>query len=141
MTEKIRFTQDYEIYRPRQESVYPLQESDWNRLKQMISRIKPINRLFRVFASVCFGISASSILSIITLSSSSGVPNWALPATWSIFFSSALVGIALLFLDHWQKKITNLSADDILQEMKLLEEKFLLEDNGSAEPFNNDVPF
>lgn len=119
-----KFTQDYVVYKAKKEGIYPIKESDWKRLKRIVSGIIPNKTIFQIMASISFGIFASAIFSIIAFKSAEKLENWVMPTTWVIFFVSLIAGIGLLILDKFQKKMITYSANDVLTEMGEIEKSF-----------------
>ena len=119
-----KFTQDYVIYSPKKQGVYPVQEMDWNRLKNMIQNIIPERKIYNILYSLFFGIFISSLFSIISLSPLNNLPTWLLPTNFSICISSLVIGISLVIIDMQQKKIIRFNSRYIIDEMKKIEEQF-----------------
>ncbi|MGI5064432.1 hypothetical protein E4N95_13355 [Treponema denticola] len=126
---EINFTQDYIVYSIKKEGVYPLPESDWERLKNLIKKIIPETKLFNVIASVAFGIFISSIFSLITFYSVQNLNKWIIPTNWAILIASLVIGFALVIIDNQQGKIIKLSTTIIIEEMQEIEKKFVKEVN------------
>ena len=126
---EINFTQDYIVYSIKKEGVYPLPESDWERLKNLIKKIIPETKLFHVIASVAFGIIISSIFSLITFYSVQNLNKWIIPINWAILIASFVIGFALVMIDNQQGKIIKLSTTIIIEEMQEIEKKFVKEVN------------
>ncbi len=126
---EINFTQDYIVYSIKKEGVYPLPESDWERLKNLIKKIIPETKLFNVIASVAFGIFISSIFSLITFYSVQNLNKWIIPINWAILIASFVIGFALVMIDNQQGKIIKLSTTIIIEEMQEIEKKFVKEVN------------
>ena len=121
---EFKFSQDYAVYKPKQQGVYPIEESDWNRLKRMIKNIIPHRRIYQVLSSIFFGIFASAIFALIAFKSAKELESWVMPMTWSLFFISLILGLALLILDSQQKGIISVSTNTVLDEMKAIEESY-----------------
>ena len=126
---EINFTQDYIVCSIKKEGVYPLPESDWERLKNLIKKIIPETKLFNVIASVAFGIFISSIFSLITFYSVQNLNKWIIPINWAILIASFVIGFALVMIDNQQGKIIKLSTTIIIEEMQEIEKKFVKEVN------------
>jgi hypothetical protein len=116
-----KITQDYVIYSVKKECVYPIRESEWTRLKGMIKSIIPHKKIFQIISSICWGIFASAIFSLIAFQSADKLEVWVQPTTWSIFAVSFIIGICLLILDNQQKDIINNSTVSVLEEMENIE--------------------
>lgn len=132
-----RFTRDFLLYRPRPEGVLPIQLADWDRLKRSIARIPTSRRLLDVLSSTCLGVFASAVLALVAVLSSSGVPAWAVPTTYSILVVSLCLGIVFEILSRRDRAVTALAVSDFLQEMALLEASF---DNPQQSSFVSTPP-
>lgn len=117
------FTQNYIVYRPLEQGVYPIQEAEWDRLKSLIRAIVPQKRLFNNLSSISFGIWISSIFQLLSLPAS-GAAQWVTTTVWAIFAVSLLMSVALLYLDREQKGFIAVSADSVLAEMTSIETHF-----------------
>lgn len=122
---KVNFTQDYLIYSPKREGIYPLPESDWQRLKGLIGMIIPERKIYNFIASLSFGVFVSSIFSLVTLYTANGLAVWIIPTNWSILVCSFILGIALLLLDEQQRTLITISKNLIIGEMDSLEKKYI----------------
>ena len=119
-----KFSQDYVVYKAKKEGVYPIKETDWNRLKRLVQGILPKKNLFQILSSVSFGVFGSAIFTLIGFSTAENLDNWVLPTTWSIFSVSLIAGIGLLILDGLQKDMITYSTNDVLTEMTEIEKSF-----------------
>jgi len=121
---QFQFTQDYQVYQVKQEGIYPIKETDWERLKRMIMSIIPHKRIFQMLYSIAIGIFGSSIFSLITIYLLDSAPNWAILTNWIITLVSLICGVGLMILDNQQKEIVTKSADEVISEMTLIENAF-----------------
>jgi hypothetical protein len=121
---KLSFSQDYFVYEPKRQGVYPIQESDWNRLERMIEKIVPERKIYSILASAALGVFASSIFSVISLYTLKDLPTWIFPTNCAILISSLIVGIALIKIDSQQKEILQVSSKIILSDLHNIKEKF-----------------
>ena len=121
---QFQFTQDYQVYQVKQEGIYPIKETDWERLKRMIISIIPHKRIFQMLYSIAIGIFGSSIFSLITIYLVDSAPNWAILTNWIITLVSLICGVGLMILDNQQKEIVTKSADEVYNEMTLIENAF-----------------
>lgn len=119
-----KFSQDYQVYQAKQEGIYPIRETDWDRLKRMIKSIIPHKRIFQMLYSISIGIFGSSIFSLITIYVLDSPPFWALLANWIITLVSLICGGVLIILDNQQKEIVTKSTDEVINEMTLIENAF-----------------
>ena len=119
--DEFKITQDYVIYNVKKECIFPIKETEWNRLKGMIKNIIPHKKIFQIISSILWGVFASSIFSLIGFQTAKDLDKWVLPTTWAIFFVSLILGICLLILDSQQNDIINNSAESVLSEMETIE--------------------
>ena len=125
-----QFTQNYNTYSLKDQGIFPIKETDWNRLKRLIRDIIPHERWFRLGGSILLGISGSSMFALITLSSTTITKHWVEPTHWIILLVSLILGVALLILDSTHKDIITNSASAVLDDMSEIEEQFeKVEDN------------
>jgi len=134
----VSFTQNYIIYRPLEQGVYPIRESEWRRLKSLISAIVPQSRVYQNLSSISFGVFISSAFQVMTISSPPP-SNWILPTTWSIFAVSLLVSIFLLLLDREHRGFIQTSTKGVISEMELLEKDFEKTSIAQAEFMDNSI--
>ena len=121
-TNDFKFTQDFSMYTPKDQSVYPINIVNWRKLKQMIKNIIPHSRIFQILASIMLGTFFSSILSLVALNTSEKPVSWAISTTWIILICSLIIGLALFYLDKLQKEFITASTTSVLEEMELIEE-------------------
>jgi hypothetical protein len=112
------------LLEPKKQNAYLIIESDWVRIKKMVGRITPNRRYFEIVSSSLFGICASSVFSIFSLNSADNVANWVTVVSWVILITSLICGIGLYYLSNEHKDIIDNSADDVIDEMNLIEESF-----------------
>ncbi|HRZ28569.1 MAG TPA: hypothetical protein P5295_17295 [Spirochaetota bacterium] len=118
------FSQDYTLFTPKRKGLYPIQETDWERLKFIAGNILSEKKIYCIISSICFGIFASSIFSVLSLYTLDNLPQWIIPTNIAILISSLILGIVLLYLDHQQKQIIKYSSQSIIYEMKSIEEQY-----------------
>jgi hypothetical protein len=118
------FTQEHYMYQAKPVGVYPMKETDWERLKRMIKLIIPNKKIYQVLYSIAIGIFSSSVFSLITFQITTNIPNWALITTWICTIASLFLGIGFLIIDNQQKEIINQSSESIIKEMEIIEKTF-----------------
>ena len=119
-----KFSQDYVVYKAKKEGIYPIKETDWTRLKRLVTGIIPNKSLFQILSSISFGVFASAIFSLIGFNTAENIALWVMPTTWVIFAVSLIAGIGLLILDRQQKEMITYSTKDVLTEMTEIEKNF-----------------
>lgn len=122
---ELNFRQDYLVYTPKREGIYPLPESDWQRLKGLIKKVIPEKKVYNIISSLSFGIFVSSIFSVITFYTIDKIATWIIPTNWAILIGSLIIGISLLIIDNQQKGIITLTVNLIIEEMDSLEKKYI----------------
>ncbi len=120
----MEFSQDYTVFHPKKICVYPISETDWERVKKLVNNIIPEKKIYNILASALIGIFVSSIFSLISLNTLTNLPDWILPTNWSISISSLTLGIVLMIIDNQQKDMIKLNSEFILKEMSDSEKQF-----------------
>ena len=124
MSDEIKFSQDYKVYRTKNENVYPIKETDWERIKRYVNDLKPEKKIFQTISSVSFGIFGSALLSVIGFYTSTNISNTIWTIAWIITIVSLLSGIGFLVLDNLQKSTIIKNSSDIIIEMQEIEKSF-----------------
>lgn len=124
MSDEIKFSQDYKVYRTKKENVYPIKESEWERIKRYIKELKPQKKTFQVVSSVSFGIFGSALLSMIGFYSSDDISITIKSIGWIVTIVSLISGIGFNAIDNIQKNITTKNSDEIIVEMENIEKAF-----------------
>ncbi|WP_313236482.1 hypothetical protein [Sphingobacterium multivorum] len=124
MSDELKFSQDYKVYRTKKENVYPIKESEWERIKRYIKDLKPQKKNFQVLSSVSFGIFGSAFLSMIGFYSTKETSIIIISIGWIITIISLLSGWGFNTLDNLQKDITTKNSDEIISEMENIEKAF-----------------
>lgn len=108
-----------------QEKRIAIRYLDWDRIKTRLSRVKePVPRLHLIY-SWLFGVSSTSCLTIITLSSTSqNLPVWLIPLYWCVFIFALLCAIVFVYTDKKlsSKKVSDLT--EIIDDMNIVEKSF-----------------
>jgi len=120
----IDFSDKFALALPKTQTLYPINERDWLRLKSMVGRIIPQTNWWQNISAACFGIFFTAILSLIGFFNADKVPDWILTVTWAILCGSFVLCISCLVFDHAIKKRTTLSKEDIMEEIQNIENGF-----------------
>jgi len=122
--DKMNINQNYFVYNRKEEGIYPLVESDWFRLKDLINKIVPEEKTYNIVASFTIGIFVSSLFFLISLNTIKEAPNWMVVVGWVLLLSSFFISFAFIIVDRQQKKIIKISKEFIIQEMENIEKVF-----------------
>ena len=117
-------TSEYQLYQLKPQGVYPVPESDWERIKRMIREIIPVHNWYQALAAMFFGVFVAAIFTAVSFSASSQVPRWAQLTTWSGMVIGFVLAPCLFFLDRTQKQSVTRSAKTVIDEMELMEEGY-----------------
>jgi hypothetical protein len=99
---------------------------DWDRCKRKLRKVKEqVPRLHLVF-SFLFGIAASSLFSIITLSANpqSQLPAWVSPLYVLLLLFSLATALVFVYVDHAMRKGKESVIDEIIEDMDSIEKTF-----------------
>jgi len=101
-----------------------IRRSDWQRIKTDVSRLdKPIPKLEVIYA-ILFGIAGTSALSIPIAYSEKNPPNWLLSFYVDAFIVSLAIGIALVVIGTWVRKMKKQQVGDCVSNMQTIEDQF-----------------
>jgi len=118
---KLTVSQKFTIVQPEQEDAAFIPKSDWERLKKKCERIKPSGSVFNSIGFTLIGISATALVTAITLPS---VVESSRVICWSVFAVSFIGAILSLYFSREQRKQLTTSKDDVLDEMEHLEKRY-----------------
>lgn len=124
----IKMTQDLQILRIKQESVFPIRLTDWDRLKDLINAIPVERRVYKDLFSASAGIFVTGLFSLIAFICIDSSPNWTLVISWTITVSSLILSIVFFCVDTQQKNNLSSSKENVTIEIERLEHMF---DSGS----------
>jgi hypothetical protein len=115
---------DLELIKRQKEKGYAVSLSDWNFIKQKVQEIEAPSVLFNTIGSSLAGISASSFVAGITLSSN--LSNNILHLCWYIFGLSSLVSVLSFIFDSYiNKRRISGSKKVVMDELSRLEAHFI----------------
>lgn len=119
---EVQITTKSYLLATKDQNAFPIKVGEWRKIKRNVTRIIPHRRIFENLAYVCFGISGSSLISLITFFTiEQSLKAWVIPTFIAMFVGSFILAIALLILDNQQTKIMTLSTTKIIEEMEELE--------------------
>ena len=98
----------------KEEKSYTIPRSDWQFLKRKINDIESPRFLWYTIGSALLGIAGTAAFTAVLCNKS-----W----IWVIFTGTCVGGILLLIFAHKERKIITHTKDDVLEEMKRIEDK------------------
>jgi hypothetical protein len=119
-----RIAQSVDVVRPSKENAFLISVSDWNFLKEKISRLTTPPTLYNSIGAGLLGVSASALVASLTFQEGTS------PAThiisWAVFSVSLICGILCLYFHHCNTKdFSVVHKQSILDELTRIEKKFL----------------
>lgn len=121
----LKFTQDYLVYRPRRQGVFPISEVDWNRIKRMLQAVVPPSRTWQNLASAMLSIGFSGILSLVGFSLAKNLPAWIVPTVLAIIVSSFVLAGSFFLIDRQSGRMREGSVAAVQAEMDSIEQAFV----------------
>jgi hypothetical protein len=119
---QITVTRNFHIALPPGERAYIIPVSEWERMKKMVIKIAPRRDWFIAAASACVGVCATAAFCLIGLAPFwKEVPAWAKATGCSVAASTAVLALALFYLNKQQTVDINESAEDVFRELEQLE--------------------
>lgn len=121
---EFKFSQDYIVYPPVEQGVYPISESEWNRIKRMLENVKTPSKVYSVLSSLFFGVCISAFFSYLALKTAMSIEPWLIPTTIAVLISSLILGFVFLQVDIKQRKSVEGSVSMVLDEIKYIEKNY-----------------
>jgi len=120
-------SQDYEIIPPKKGKAYPILKSEWEYLKERITKIGDNLNLYNTVGLLLFGYSGSAFINILTNNYPRNEDN-----TFSTKFivclciaiMTLIIGIISFFFGNQQKKIQTTKTTDVVKQMEMIEERY-----------------
>jgi hypothetical protein len=118
--------QDYVLTIPAQQVALPIPRPDWDYLRGAIQRIQYPSSTYEVIASAALGIAGSALVAALTLPRELLIGNTpSFVISWCAFGVFAFGGALSLMFSFKQKRLLSCTKDDVLAEMKRIEQRFL----------------
>lgn len=111
------------VIHPKNEQCSLISKYDWEDLKSDIDKIKPLDRLWGSFFSICVGVFPTALISVIEMCNREEVATWYQITIWCFLVISLVLGIVFLFQDKKNKGESTKSAKEVLDKMKRIEGK------------------
>jgi hypothetical protein len=118
--DNLTITAQWTMTRFRPENIYPVLESDWNRLSRTVKRRKTTSQVFLIVGFFLWGVATTALIGALTLSNTSD----SRPIMcWAIFSSTLFCGGLSLFYYRLQRRQDNESVNDIAECIADIENK------------------
>jgi hypothetical protein len=121
MEDNYKFSQDYELIAPQKQKSYPISISEWTIIKNKISSIKENAILWHTIGSILIGASISTLITALINDFKTEKLLW---TCWSVFIITAITGGLSFYFGKEQRLIHNQSKVDVLDFMKIVEDRF-----------------
>jgi hypothetical protein len=126
ITPEFEISQKYQIIQMPKEPAYPIAESDWKHIRDMVEKIKYKSSIFSNVGSLLMGAAITSFFNILFFSielSKENLDKYIL--MWAIFGASLMGGALCLIFAHLQTKQTSTSKDEVITFIDHLNNKFI----------------
>ena len=119
-------TQNLVLRGTKEQSVLPIRERDWVKIRNMIDKVITGSTMFLILASLVFGLFLAVVVGLIFLGTTSAGPMQVTPSGAMNFVVSSMAGIALalLILAIQNMKHVNSAKNQILTEMELIQQDY-----------------
>src|SRR4051812_29443418 len=104
-----RFTRDFSLYPARKQGVFPITDSDWKRLRRLITGVIPESQWYRDFGAGCWGVAASALVAVLAFKATKDLPPWVMPTCIALLIGSFLIGLAFLLADRTHRQMIRTS--------------------------------
>lgn len=121
-TTPFKISTEHLVYERIEEGVYPIVQTDWNRIKSIAADIKCPRKGFSIGWSICVGIFPSALFSLITIGKTA--PNWVLIILICCVVISFVLAIVFIILDAFEEKRFTSTGNSLVAEMSTIELQF-----------------
>lgn len=136
MADNYKFSQNYEIIVPQKQRSYPISTSEWTIIKNKISNIKDRANLWQTLGSILIGASISTLITALINDFKTVKLLW---TCWFAFATTGLAGGLAFYFGREQRETQNQSKTDVLDFMKIVEDRFQLTDINQQEQNNKTI--
>lgn len=113
------------LYEKIPEGVYPIYESDWDRLKGMTGNIKAPRKWCCIIGSAMLGVAGSSFIQLVyNITTLQEGEKWNDYVMLIVFLISLVIGICLFIIDNERKDNIADAGKHIYDEMIIIEKKY-----------------
>lgn len=133
---EITFTQEYAVYRPKRQAVYPITESDLSRLETLVGKSVPQARIFQQLWPLSGGVTATALFTLLAFLTVQELHAIIWITTWVVLITSLVLAIVFFLVDKRDVKMLSDSADNVLDEIKFIREGYAKPQDGiqTAQP-------
>ena len=124
-------SQDFELIQPQGKPAYPILVEEWNYLKKRVCGIRDNSGIYHTIGSVLLGIAGSALIASMTLLYTNVEVSYSslLEAIlWLITLCFSICGGLSIFFSRTQRKTQNLATEDVIDQMKLIEQRYEIDD-------------
>jgi hypothetical protein len=120
----LQLSQGYEVLPPKSGKAYPVLCDEWCFLKAKLNNAKWQPWILQSTSFLFFGVSLTSLVSILFGSVSPGHPGNGITLAWAVFASSGAIGLACICLAFKQRKIQRSQVSEVVKQMELIEKRY-----------------
>jgi hypothetical protein len=124
MADNFSFETKNTFLKPKDQTLMPVNRSDWQRLRRTAKRIIPRSDIYQIVYGVLFGVFATCTLGILGINESENLKPSVYWFTLATAVSSLAIGVALVYLDKQQRKLIGASIEYLTEELDDIESKF-----------------
>lgn len=121
---QIDFSDKFALASPKKQTLYPINQRDWLRLKKMIQNTVPQTNWCQIVLSISIGIFATSSFALLGFHSSKEIKNWVIIPAWMTLAASLVLVIACFIFDRKKKQNSVFAKEQIMEEVKIIESSF-----------------
>lgn len=103
----------------------PIRRTDWKRVFRKVSTIPRETSIYEVVESVAWGVSGSSLLTLIPLyQATQATEAWVKPTFWAVAVATALIAVISHHFSSERREIIRSTCEEVLQDMRDVYETF-----------------
>jgi hypothetical protein len=136
MADNYKFSQDYEIIAPQKQKSYPISTSEWQIIKSKITNIKDNANFWHTIGSILIGACISTLIAALINDFKTEKFLW---TSWFAFVVTGLTGGLAFYFGRAQRETQNQSKEDVLDFMKIIEDRFQLVNANQKKQNNSQI--
>lgn len=122
--EYVGYSESFILMKRKEEKLYPFKHSELHRIEQLISKIIPQAKLFRVLWPLMAGIAATSGFTLLAFLTVANVPQALWLTGFVVFILSVVFSFVFLLLDLREPDRIAISVSDALEELHFVRAQF-----------------
>lgn len=120
-------SQDFEIVPPKKGKAYPIPQTEWEYLKERISKIGDVINFYHTAGAIILGFSGSAFINFLTSDfpkSQDGSYSTRYVICLAIAISTLVIGAMALCFGKKQRDLQIVKSEDVIKQMQVIEDRY-----------------